>query len=1104
MDCPRCGTAVQVGRRFCGDCGSPLTRLCAACGGGNSPVSRYCGDCGAPIGTSTAESAPTARADIRQPAERRQVTVMFCDMADSTAVGARLDPEDLREVITAYHDCVTAQVSRFDGFIARYMGDGVLVYFGYPTAHEDDAERAVRAGLAASGEVERLNTIAGPAGTLRARVGIATGLVVVGDLIGVGASLEQTVVGDTPNLAARLQSLAEPGRVVIAHSTRRLLGRLFDYRHMAAIQIKGYSSMVDAWTVLRESVIDSRFEALRDERRLPLFGREDELAQLLRRWDQVKGGEGRAVLLTGDAGIGKSRLAAAVQERLAEEPHLNLRLACSPHHQNSALHPVIGHMMRDAGFEREDDMATRLRKLEALLAQTGTPRDQVILLSDLLSLPVRPENRLGELTPQQRRERTYEAILDRLGNLAQQHPTLVLIEDLHWADHSTHELLRRVLDQLERRRILLLITARPDLRPGWMVHPQVSVQLLNRLGPRQARAIIDGVSGKESLPATIREQILARADGVPLFIEELTRSVLESDFARGLDTDGAWIMPSRVTDVVPSSLQASLVARLDRLPNAKNVAQIAAVIGREFSFELFQSISHLERERLEHALQGLVQADLIVERGQAPDAMYSFRHALVQDAAYSSLLRTQRRTLHLQVAEALERHPLHAESAEPEILAHHFAEAGIVDKAVDHHLAAARQAASRCALAEMVSHLRRGLSLLADLPDMPATQRRELALQVALGQGLSDYLGSANDESHAAFARARALCLELKDTTLLLSILYGLQVYHFTRGESEVVLRYGQEILALSEPKAERKTLLLGERVVASAHLLIGHFAEARAAYERLLALCEATSNDSPLADSPRDSAVVGCSFLAICLTMVGYPGQGIAMSDRGRRSAAGLSRPLSLAFSLRRSCIQRMLLLDFAAVKELAEQLLKLAAENDIRPGRLEGLFFHSWALLNECNSAELHEQLDRALEQLDKAKTWAFLPYLMTAACELKLAHRDRDGGARLLARAAELVQSTGARWCQPEILRLRARLLGDGPEAPAILREAHALAQDQNAKLWQLRIAIALAQLLLQQGAHAAAHEILAPARAAFQEDIDFADLHTADALLAACRS
>jgi len=558
-------------------------------------------------GTAASHDAP-APAD----AERRQLTVMFCDLVGSTELSSRLDPEDLREVIGAYHRAVTEIVAGFDGLVSRYMGDGVLVYFGYPQAHEDDAERAVRAGLGSIDAVGRLDV---KSVKLQARVGIATGLVVVGDLIGAGSAQEQSVVGETPNLAARLQTLAEPDAVVIAAGTRRLVGDLFEYRDLGAVEVKGITAPVPAWQVLRPSVVASRFEALRGSALSPLVGRDEEIDLLLRRWARATAGDGQVVLVSGEPGIGKSRIAVALAERLNVEPHLRLRYFCSPNHQDSALFPFVDQLDRAAGFAREDPPAARLEKLEAVLARAAPPDEDVALLADLLYLPCSEHCPLPNLSAQRKKERTLEALIRQLEGLARQQPVLIIFEDAHWIDPTSRELLDLTVERVRSLPMLLILTFRPEFQPPWIGQSHVTTLALRRLGGREAAALVEWVSGNTGLSRNIVDEIVERADGVPLFLEELTKAVLESDnrVASVLAANGLSNSP------IPAALHASLIARLDRLgPIPKEVGQIGAVLGREFGYDLIQQVALRPAAELRVGLDRLTEAGLLFCRGAAP------------------------------------------------------------------------------------------------------------------------------------------------------------------------------------------------------------------------------------------------------------------------------------------------------------------------------------------------------------------------------------------------------------------------------------------------------------------------------------------------------
>ncbi len=583
----------------------------------------------------------------RDDAERRQLTVMFCDLVGSSALSARLDPEDLRRVIGAYHICIAEVIGQYEGIIARYMGDGVLAYFGYPQAHEDDAEQATRAGLALVDAVANLQTDIGA--ELQVRIGIATGTVVVGDLIGEGAAQEQAVVGETPNLAARLQTLAEPGTVLISASTHRLTGGNFEYRDLGPVTLKGWGETLPAWQVLGTSGVESRFEAQHQTRLTPLIGRDEEIDLLLRRWRYAAQGEGCAVVLSGDPGIGKSHIARALQERLQAEPHITLRYFCSAHHTISALFPFISQLERAALFERSDSPTQKFAKLEALLAQSAADADHVAVLANLLSLPPNDRYRLPELSPQNRKEKTFAALLAQLDGLAAREPVLLIFEDVHWIDPTSRELLTVTLERVPRLRVLLLITARPEFTPPWPGHAHVTTLLLTRLSRRDGAALIERVTAGKTLPEEVMNQILARTDGVLLFVEELTKTVLETGLLQ--ERDGHYVLNRPLPSMaIPMTLHASLMARLDRLAPVREVAQIGAVVGREFSYELLNAVAGLPIERLEEALGQLVRSELVFCRGEVPHAVYTFKHTLVRDAACSGLLKSRRAEVHAAIA----------------------------------------------------------------------------------------------------------------------------------------------------------------------------------------------------------------------------------------------------------------------------------------------------------------------------------------------------------------------------------------------------------------------------------------------------------------------
>ena len=678
---------------------------------------------------------------------------MFCDLVGSTALSSQLDPEDLREVIAAYHRAVAESIAGFDGFVAKYMGDGVLAYFGYPRAHEDDAERAVRAGLGVIDAVGRLDVKSVKLGT---RVGIATGLVVVGDLIGEGSAQEQSVVGETPNLAARLQTLAAPDAVVIAASTRRLVGDLFDYRDLGTVEMKGIVAPVPAWQVLRPSVVASRFEALRGSTLSPLVGRDEETDLLLRRWTRAKAGDGQVVLISGEPGLGKSRITVALEQRLDAEPHLRLRYYCSSYHQDSALYPFIDQLGRAAVFARDDPPASKLEKLEALLTLAGPPDEDVTLLADLLLLPASGRHSLPDLNPRRKKERTLEALLRQLEGLAHQQPVLMVFEDAHWIDPTSLELLDLAIERVGSLPVLLIVTFRPEFQPPWTGQPQVTMLALNRLDRHDRTVLVEQIAGGKALPDEVVDQIADRADGVPLFVEELTKSVLESGLLR--EERDRYVLDGVLPPfAIPTTLHDSLLARLDRLASVRNVAQIGAAIGREFPYALLRAVSRLSEDELQTALARLVASELVFQRGRPPDAVYMFKHALVQDTAHGSLLRNARQQLHARIAEALAAHSPEMMDSQPELFAQHYAEAGLVKRAVAYWGKAGHRSAARSAMAEAAAQFQKALDQLALLSGGPKRRRQELEFCSSLGAALRFVKGQAAPETGRVFARAREL-----------------------------------------------------------------------------------------------------------------------------------------------------------------------------------------------------------------------------------------------------------------------------------------------------------------------------------------------------------
>ena len=1015
--------------------------------------------------TVIAPAAPATEPEPPDKGERRHLTVMFCDLVGSTALSARLDPEDMRRLIASYHACIGEVISRYNGMIARYMGDGVLAYFGYPLSQEDNAEQAVRAALAIVDAVANLRTDVGAA--LQARIGIATGTVVVSELLIDKTPPEQAVVGETPNLAARLQTLAEPGAVLIGPSTRQLTAGNFDYRNLGAHTLKGWAEPIPVWQVVGTSGVESRFEAMHNTKLPPLLGREEEIDLLLRRWRHATQEEGRVVVLSGEPGIGKSHIARALDERLQSESHITLRYFCSAHHTNSALFPFINQLERAAGFKRSDTPTEKLSKLDALLAQSRADPEHVAVLANLLAVPVSDRYRLQELIPQKRKEKTLTALLAQLDGLAARQPVFIIFEDVHWIDPTSLELLAAIVERVPQLRVLLLITARPEFTPSWPSYPHLTTISLTRLGRRDGAALVQRVTGGKILPKEVMDQILAHTDGVPLFIEELTKTVLEGGLLR--ERDGAYVLEGPLPPLaIPTTLQASLIARLDRLsPAVREVAQIGAVAGRDFHYDLLNAVVGWPRQRLEEALEQLVRSELVFRRGEIPHAVYTFKHALVRDAAYAGLLRSRRAHLHAAIANVLEQQFPEVVQTQPEIVAYHYTQAGSYEKALHYWYEAGKQSAARSAHNEAVGHLKQALKQIPNIDDPMLRNESELLLQTSLGKSLRAIEGWSTDSVKHAYTRALQLCKESGLDEHSFPAVFGLWTWNFLRPSLGEAQALAEQLLSTAENVDDSVRKVLAHEALGFTLFAQGKFAAAHTELERSISMCEDNAAAAYLDLSAQDPRVHVRLYDGMALWFLGYPDQALRICAEARRYADASQNSFSEAIARAISLRVHQFRGEVAVVASQVNAAIALCEEHEFVHYLAMALMLRGWA---SAQQGEFEKGIAEIQEGLEKERATGALLYesyilgLLADAC----IKNERYGRALEFLDWAQLRldEENSERFYAAEIYRLLGeaylRSHQDLDQAEHFFCEGLKVAREQKAKSLELKLCVSIYDL------------------------------------------
>lgn len=1027
-------------------------------------------------------------------AERRHLTVMFVDLVGSTQMAARIDAEDMRYVITGYQNTVAGVVSRYEGFVAKFMGDGVLCYFGWPQANEDDAERAVRAGLSIISTVMKTKA---PDGTfLATRVGIATGVVIVGDLIGSGATQEAAVVGETPNLAARLQGIAGLNQLVIPRETQRLLGNAFDLKSIGAQDLKGIDGTIDAYVVEGEASQESRFAAHQTGALTPIVGRERELGLMMERWELARSGQGQMLIVSGEAGIGKSRITKAVIDGAAEDNHLRMTYQCSPYHADSAFYPVIQHMSFAARFLPTDSPDARLDKLEALL---GRDPETLGLIAPLMGLDGTARYGALDLTPAQQRAQTMRTLSNLLVKQAAKSPILLVYEDLHWIDPTSLELLDVLLDAITDQPIMVLATARPTFDYGFGGHPIVTRFALNRLGKEMIGAIVSKLAGGKTLPDEIMPIIASRTDGVPLFVEELTKTILESG---ALKEDGdRFVLNGPLSAIaIPATLHDSLMARLDRLQPIKEVAQTAACIGREFSHGLLAQVSLLPDAELATALDGLIKAELIYRRGLPPEATYLFKHALVRDAAYESLLKERRRAVHTRILTALENDP----DVAPEVLAVHAEVAGLTDGAIDLWEAASKAALARPAYDEAISHLGHAIALISpQLEDdaSPSTERA-LSLQVPLGMALLARKGYGADETVAAFQKALALADRIGETPMRYSILYGLWVSTAIRGQHADALRIARALVEQADKSPDSVSLVVANRVTGLSHWFIGDFMEADRYLDAALAHFDPVAHAGLAHRFGQDIGVAIHIFKACNLLVLGETKRALEHAEECERLAKSTGHVQTVCYAFVVRSVFDLTADDQAGVRRCLSEIAPIAQEHSLT------LWLAYVSVVTEITAAQDGDRTSvQRYKMADAAivaeKCTFFVSQFRINVGWSALAMGLKEEAAELAVMAQDIIEQTGETYALADLHRLNAAMAnadGDSVAAESHLNSALEVARKQGAKLWELRAAIDCARLWQEQGRTGEAVSLLRPVQDSINDGNCPADRTMAQELLA----
>jgi predicted ATPase/class 3 adenylate cyclase len=996
-------------------------------------------------------------------AERRHLTVLFCDMVGSTALSARLDPEDLQQILHEYQGCCSKAIRRYGGYVARFMGDGVMAYFGFPTAHEDDAERAVNAALEIVGLVSAQT---GPTHRLEIRIGIATGLVVVGDLIGEGPAQEFALAGKAPNLAARLQQLAGPNKILVSSDTRELLGGLFEFADLGDHQLKGFDKQVHVWSVSRSSPGASRFEARHASQLTPLVGRDNELALLEKQYGKAKRGSGQLITISGEPGIGKSRLMVALRERLKGSAHCPSAFQCSSYHTSSPWYPIVRYLQDAADITSDTPPTLRLERLAAFVDRHLPQQNEAIvpLLATLMSIPTGDRYAPLQLTPQQQKNQIFAAIIHLIQAQSDGQPVVLVFEDVHWIDPTSLELLEWIRDHVHRWQMLVILLFRSDFSLSWTNRHNITSLTIDRLDTSQAASMIESMVEDKVLLRRLAGEIVAKTDGVPLFIEEMVKSIIESEPRSEHQTDSH----SRSTFGIPATLHDFLMARLDQAASMKAVAQVAAVLGREFSFDLLSAVSPLSERDLHAAIERLTASGLLFQSDHVSRETYVFKHALIQDAAYGSILRGERQQLHARIANVLCQRFSDVAEASPEVVAYHFTEAHELEPAIEHWVKAAQQASKRSAFVETTRHLMIALELLAKGPATLKRDETELQLQHSLGSAFIAVKGFGASETARAFQRALDLCDNVESSPHTFAVLNGMFGVHLMRGEFEKSRDVANALLARALQQDDPTPQLMGHRALGMALFMMGELTDARSELCHAVDLYDRGRHGSLALVFSQDFKATAQVYLSLANVILGDIEAGLAHGQEAVTYAESLRHPHTICYVLPFLAASYVIAEMPQAAYRTAERAIALSSEYGFPLWSAGGLLLRGWARLDLADVEHGLDDIQQSLRALDATGTLVWAQFARFLLAQAKAKAGDIESAMIVVDKV--LAELGRGRWYEAEALRLKGELYiarGDADAAEAFFEKATVVAARQKAQVWQRRATDALSSLLRAHG-------------------------------------